>query len=137
MQTLDLTSFEKAIKSLEEALNEVTIDNRSFIKDSVIQRFEYTYELCIKMLKRYLEVSEHSSENIDGMTFQTLIRSANEKGLLKGDLTKWLDYRGRRNITSHTYDGDKADAIISIVPDFYDEAVYFLSELKKKAKDLC
>ena len=55
--TLILTPLENAINSLNIAFVEYQKDNSNeFVRDSVIQRFEYTYELCIKMLKRYLEL---------------------------------------------------------------------------------
>jgi nucleotidyltransferase substrate binding protein (TIGR01987 family) len=134
---LDLSSFEKALASLKEALIELQKDTtNSFVKDSVIQRFEYTYELSHKMLKRFLAAAEFSSQEIDGMVFGEIIRTANEKGLLLNDLTKWNEYRKMRNITSHSYDVSKADAVISIVPDFASEADFLLKKMMEKVLDL-
>jgi nucleotidyltransferase substrate binding protein (TIGR01987 family) len=134
---LDLSSFEKALASLKEALIELQKDTTNgFVKDSVVQRFEYTYELSHKMLKRFLAVAEFSSQEIDGMVFGEIIRTANEKGLLLNDLTKWNEYRKMRNITSHSYDVSKADAVISIVPDFASEADFLLKKLMEKVLDL-
>jgi nucleotidyltransferase substrate binding protein (TIGR01987 family) len=135
-EKLDLTSLENAIKSLCEVLQEFERDKRSFIKDSIVKRFEYAYELCPKMFKRYLEIATPSVGNVDHMLFQNLVRTANEMGLFKGNWEKWKTYRGARNITSHTYDGNKADSIVAIAPEFYGEAVYFLSELKKRLEEI-
>jgi DNA replication initiation complex subunit (GINS family) len=57
-------------------------------------------------------------------------------GLFKGNWEKWKIYRDARNITSHTYDENKADSIIAIAPEFYAEALYFLNELKKRLKEI-
>ncbi|MDR2616803.1 MAG: nucleotidyltransferase substrate binding protein [Endomicrobium sp.] len=134
---LDLSSFNKAIKSLKEAVVEFNKDKTNvFVKDSVIQRFEYTYELSHKTLKRFLEKSQFSSQNIDEMSFSDIVRTANEKGLLLNDLEKWAIYRQKRNITSHTYDEIKSDEVISIVPDFLEEVEFLLKKLIEKSKNL-
>jgi len=127
---LDLSSFNKAITSFKLAIDEYNKDKENlFVRDSVIQRFEYTYSLAIKMIKRYLEINE---ENIDQLSFNELIRVANEKGLLLGNLENWNDYRLKRNITSHTYDAQKAEEIISIVDVFYKEVEFLYKELEKR-----
>jgi nucleotidyltransferase substrate binding protein (TIGR01987 family) len=135
-EILDLSSLENATKSLYEVLQEFERDKRSFIKDSVVKRFEYTYELCPKIFKRYFEIAAPSIGNVDHMLFQNLVRTANETGLFKGNWEKWKTYRDARNITSHTYDENKADRIVAIAPEFYDEALYFLNELKKRLKEI-
>ena len=58
---LELTSFRKAIDSLSESLdwynNKSTATPSEILRDSAIQRFEYTYELAWKMMKRWLEAN--------------------------------------------------------------------------------
>ena len=131
-----LTSFERAINSLKEAILEYNKDkNNSFVRDSVIQRFEYTYELSIKMLKRYLESISSSKNEIDMMSFNDIIRKANIKGLLNGNLETWQKYREMRNITSHTYEEEKALEVISIVNNFLYDSEFLLNNLKKKCLD--
>ncbi len=130
---LDLSALKKAIDSLNRSLEKLkTMPEDEFIRDSCIQRFEYTYELCGKFLRRYLETSEPSADVIEQMSFPTLIRTANERGLLLNDWSVWIGYRDKRNITSHTYDEEKADAVIQVIPDFYAEARYLLSHLEEK-----
>ena len=127
---LDLSSFNKAITSFKIAIDEYNKDTKNFfVRDSVIQRFEYTYSLALKMIKRYLENNE---ENVNEFSFNELIRTANEKGLLLGNLENWNDYRLKRNITNHTYDADKAQEIISIVDNFYNEVKFLYKELEKR-----
>jgi nucleotidyltransferase substrate binding protein (TIGR01987 family) len=80
---LDLTSLNNAISQLEQGLKAASADAKDQLKrDGVIQRFEYTYELSHKMLKRFLEATEASSQTIDAMSFPDLIRTASERGLL-------------------------------------------------------
>ncbi len=131
-----LTSFEKAINSLKEAIAEYNKNkSNSFVRDSVIQRFEYTYELSIKMLKRYLETISSSKSEVDMMSFNDIIRKANIKGMLSGNLEDWRNYRDMRNITSHTYDEEKASQVISVVDGFLYDAEFLLNILKEKCLD--
>ena len=127
---LDLSSFNKSITSFKIAIDEYNKDTKNFfVRDSVIQRFEYTYSLSLKMIKRYLENNE---ENVNEFSFNELIRTANEKGLILGNLENWNNYRLKRNITSYTYDADKAQEIISIVDNFYNEVKFLYKELEKR-----
>ncbi len=130
---LDLTSFKKAITSLKLSIDEYAKDvDNLFVRDSVIQRYEYTYSLAVKMIKRYLEVN---GELVEQMSFNELIRTGNEKGLLLNNLEEWNDYRLKRNITSHTYNEERAEEIISIVNKFYDDVDFLYNKLEKKNND--
>lgn len=131
---IDFTSLQLAIKSLREALGVYQTDKtNTFVRDASIQRFEYTYELCHKMLKRYLEATEANSADIDAMTFQTLIRTGAEKGLLKNSWDKWSEYKTARNLTTHTYNEKMALAVCSILPEFLTEAEHLSAELSKRS----
>ena len=134
---LDLSPFENALVSLNEAIKKFYEDESDkFIRDSVIQRFEYTYEVSYKMLRRFLQLSEHSEGSFDEFVFADVIRTANERNLLLGNLESWVEYRKMRNITSHSYDEEKANAIISVVTSFVKEAEFLLNKLKEKSKNL-
>lgn len=128
---LDLTSFNNAILSLEKALNEYKINTNDFIRDSCIQRFEYTYELAHKSLKRHLEQIAANPNEIDNMSFQELIRDANEKGLLLNNWETWKLYRIYRGTTSHAYDQNKANEIFKEIPNFLMEVQFLYNQLLK------
>ena len=52
---LDISALEKAIDRLHEGLARYQRDiSDTQIRDGLIQRFEFSYELSHKMLKRYL-----------------------------------------------------------------------------------
>ena len=130
---LDLTSFQKAIASLNEALSAQAKDPiNAFIMDSCIQRFEFTYELSWKTLKRYLEMSEASSQDIDTLAFPDLIRMGNEKALLKSDWTTWKIFLESRNKTAHTYDEQVAKDVFLHIPAFLEEARFLYDKIKSK-----
>lgn len=125
---LILTPFTNALKSLEDVL---LVPKTSIVRDSAIQRFEYTYELAIKMLKRSLEQNEASAAIIDELAFKDLIRVGAEKGYIHNPQA-WFDYRESRNITSHAYDEKKAESIYTILPNFAKDARALHAELENK-----
>ena len=50
---LDFSSLKKAVKSLGKAIARTQkAPSDEELRDAVIQRFEYTYELACKMMKR-------------------------------------------------------------------------------------
>ena len=65
------------------------------------------------------------------MSFNEMIRTASQLNLLFSDLAKWTCYREMRNMISHTYDEKAALEVVSVVPDFYKEAVFLLQKLKE------
>ena len=134
---LDLSSLHKAVASLAEViiLHEKETSN-AIIRDAMIQRFEYTYELTYKMLKRYLELSEPSAEEVDQMSFPNLIRTVSERALLAHGWDQWKLYRDARNITSHTYNEKKALQICIIIPNFLAEVQHLVKILDKKVRSL-
>jgi nucleotidyltransferase substrate binding protein (TIGR01987 family) len=137
---LDLSSFQKAIASLENAISvfnsdatkTLAFDTQEVIKAGVIQNFEFTYELSHKMLKRYLEMSSANPAEINDMSFPDLIRTGSEKGLLLNGWDVWMGYRTARGTTSHTYDKGKATEVLFSIPGFLDEARYLQAELEKR-----
>ena len=130
---LDISSLIKIIDRLAEGLARYDIDRTDTqIRDGLIQRFEFTYELSHKMLKRYLELASASPVQFDGMTFQDLIRTANEQGLLFGQWSDWRQYRDMRSKTSHTYDEDVALIVVQSIPAFLKEAVFLKERLAER-----
>jgi nucleotidyltransferase substrate binding protein (TIGR01987 family) len=140
---LDLSALQSAIGQLEKSLEYANSpmarqDHGLFeqMRNSVIQCFEFTYELSHKMLKRYLEATVANPEEIDVGTFQNLIRTGNEKQLLRSDWSRWKEYRQARTSSSHTYDQEKAEAVYQIAPDFLLEARYLYRQLKERSVGL-
>lgn len=132
---LDLTSLEKALLRLEEALQAYAgAPGNTLYRDATIQRFEFTYEIAHKMLKRYLEMTAANPAAIDEMAFADMIRTGSEQGLLRSGWDKWKDYRKARGTTSHTYDEAKAMEVVAIIPDFLSEAQSLLDTLRKRTQ---
>ncbi len=131
MESLDISSFEKALISLNAIIIRYEKENYDIdIRDAVIQRFEYTYSLAIKMLTRFINMQ--SNEAMPAMTFNETIRQANKLGLIENDLLQWTEYRQKRNSTSHTYDEEVANEVLYVIPKFKSEAEFLLKRLKEK-----
>ncbi len=129
---MNLQFLENAIIRLDEGLARYHQDtNDTQIRDGLIQRFEFTYDLGYKTLKRYLESVSATPSEYDSISFADLIRSANEQGLLLGDWPKWRQYRHLRNQTSHTYDETIALSVVKHIPEFLQEIVFLQNKLRE------
>ena len=132
-EKLNITPLENAVNRLAEGLTRYQQDvSDTQIRDGLIQRFEFSYEISHKMLKRHLEAVSPTPEQFDAMPFADLIRSANEQGILLGDWSKWKIYREMRSKTSHTYDEEVAIEVVHGIPPFLEEVRYLLKQLQQR-----
>lgn len=138
--SLDYTPLSNAVAQLERSLAYANsaaaladAGLREQLRNSVIQCFEFTYELSWKMLKRYLEQTEANPAEFDLGTFQSLIRLGNERGLLRSDWRLWKTFRQARTDSSHTYDATKAEVVFAIAPEFLCEAQALLQTLSSRS----
>jgi len=137
-ELLDLSALREAIVSLHDGL-EVVSDPEWFNRQSdkvqntliagVIKNFEFVYEISIKMIRRRLEIGADSPTDVDKMEFRGLLRSAAERGLIN-NVEAWFEYRKMRNITSHTYDHEKARQVYQETLVFMDDAHLLLQQLE-------
>lgn len=129
---LDFSPLTSAVARLDEGMTRYRCDESDAqIRDGLIQRFEFTYDLAHKFLRRVLEAGAANPEEIDRMTFPSLIRAASEQGLLQGAWADWQVYREMRNITSHSYDEAKAIRIAAEIPKFLAEAQALVEQLTR------
>lgn len=136
---IDLTPFDQANCKLKTGLyyagsESLLIDEdmREVLRSRAILAFEYTYELSIKMIRRYLEATEPDGTSPQEMTFTELIRRAYELGLIASDLEQWRAWRKARGTTSHTYDEARAMLVFEDLGNFYKEMVLLLEQLNMR-----
>ena len=130
---LDLAPLHNATNRLHEGWLRYQMDiSDTQIRDGLVQRFEFTYEISHKILKRYLEMTSATPELFDQMPFQDLIRTGNEQGLLLGNWPDWRLYREMRGKTSHSYDEAVALEVVAGIPKFLAEASYLSEQLQKR-----
>jgi len=134
---LDLTNFHKAIRSLESAIriyesfkSSQDVEHTKLLKAGIVQNFEFTYELSWKFMKRWLEINV-SPTTSHVFTRRELFRYAAEAGLID-DVAEWFKYNEARNITSHTYDEEKADKVVASALEFKDDVVALYNILEER-----
>lgn len=126
MPQLDLTSLKNAQVSLAKALSQT---KNEYIRDAVIQRFEYTFELAWKTLKRYFEWNQKISES----NVKNIFREAGKQGLIIS-VEKWFAYYQARNETTHTYNEIKAEEIFVLARSFSGDCLAPIEKLDKLVK---
>lgn len=129
---LDLSSLEKALSSLKRALVRALANTQDEeLRDAVIQRFEYSFELSWKMLKRRLELDVPTPAAVDAMSFRELIREGFERGYI-AEPEQWFLFREHRNTVAHTYDEQKAKIVFESAVKLEPVARALLEALKAK-----
>ena len=130
---LDTTSFRNAIAQLARGLERAEVAaGDELLRDGVIQRFEYTYELSHKFLRRFLEETEPAPEQLKEMSFPALIRLGSERGLLLNGWDVWSRHRKARGTTSHVYDSSKAAEVFATIPGFLEDARALLDAIDQR-----
>lgn len=136
---LDLSSLKNAVASMERvwafACQRINADNLAkdemeVLRAAVIQNFEFTYELCWKFMKRWLEANL-SPDLLEGVSRKQLFRYAIENHLIVS-FDVWIKYHELRNQTSHTYDSAVAEEIFSNSGDFLRDAKACLNALEAR-----
>ncbi len=139
-EKLDLSALQKAVASLHSAnqivrygewFNRQEEHIRNTLIAGLIQNFEFVYEISIKMIKRQLEIDALPASEIEHSNFKDVLRIAAERGLIE-DVIAWFEYRKMRNITSHTYDEDKAKTVCDGIDAFLDDADDLLKKLEQR-----
>lgn len=121
--TYSLGKFNQAITRLGEAVAE----NESDLKiDATIQRFEFTFELAWKTLKRALLYEGEICK-----TPRECLKTAFRLGLLQDEET-WLSMLDDRNAMAHIYDETAAKEIFSRISDYYTVFIELVKKLKNK-----
>ena len=101
------SQFGKALARLREAID---ADETPMVRDALIQRFEFTYELGWKSMFYWLRDQGEKTPEMASAVFQTAFRCQ-----LVEDPTLWEKTKDNRNETSHTYNEAKAVEVASFV----------------------
>lgn len=99
--------FDRALLRLHEVLAET---ETSIVRDALIQRFEFTFEMAWLCLFRYLS---DRGERVGKQAWAVLPVAF--QALLIEDAELWDKVRQYRNLTSHTYDEAKAVEVAAFV----------------------
>lgn len=129
--SLDLSSLRQGIASLDRAValtlakmssTGTPADEIELMKAGVVQNFEFTYELCWKFIQRWIRENRTPEEADHPRSRRDLFRRAASSGLI-ADPLPWFTYSDQRNLTSHTYNQETAQAV-------FETAIRFLPDAK-------
>jgi nucleotidyltransferase substrate binding protein (TIGR01987 family) len=133
---LDLSFLRQALKQFDTALGEYASEpGRRAYRDSAVMHFLLTYELSIQAIKRYLELQSLKESELPDISFQTIIRRADDLGILRTGWPGFSKYRDARNTIAHTYNEQRALAVVELAKDFALEARFLLDGLERRHTD--
>lgn len=123
-----LSNLNQALQRLKEAVEEFKQPNASdVVRDGVIQRFEFTYELAWKTTKVYLE----DIGIVDINSPKAIIKEAYAQRLITNE-DNWLLMLKDRNMTSHMYKEEMVVGIAErICSSYIKELELLLQKLQK------
>ncbi len=123
--------FADAVDRLDEALLAMAeYPALTVVRDGVIKRFEFTYEMAIRCLRSRLRRGAHPDAGRYG--YRTTIRFSADAGLID-DPEAWIGHTNSRQSTTHDYNEPVAVSIVANVPKFAADARRLLSRLQSDA----
>ena len=117
---MTLDEFKKAVSRLEEATRH---EKNDFLRDSVIQRFEFSVELAWKSAKRVMGTSTAAPKDV--------VREMAQSGYID-DVAIWLTAIDMRNLSSHTYKEDLAEQVYAFACSFVPSLKALVARLETK-----
>ncbi len=137
MEKLDiaLRMLKKALLTLKDAFEVLEFTEQQGYpkvirasKDSIVQRFEYSYDGFWKVLRHYLRVRYSIlNANSPKEVFRQLVLNeiCSEE---EGDLL--VEMANDRNETTHSYNSDQTDEISERIPKYYECMMNIVSRIK-------
>ena len=141
-QRLDISALKRAAAAFDNALafadmveakpaHRLASYELEAARASVIQHFEFSYELCWKTMKRYIGMDLGSDADI--LTRKDIFRISAEKRLID-DFRRWVEFHGARNRTSHTYDAGIAGEVYAVARTFAAYLRKFVATMEQRTE---
>ena len=122
--------LESALKTLSTFGDVLAMEFNTVVRDAAIKRFEYTLEITWKLAQTYLR----EKESIDLVSPRRVIRACFDMSFLNEDETKqFLDMINDRNLTTHTYDEETAQAIYDNLNAYYKLLDLLINKVRENA----
>ncbi len=130
---IDLSTLRKALAQLVEAISfwQACAQGdplKPHLRSSVIQSFEFSYELSVRAARRVLIERAESADLVRDLSFNDLLRRALDANLPM-EMDTWRRWRDMRNGTSHAYDEERAQAVALEASAFAKDAAHLLEQL--------
>lgn len=133
---LELDTLNKALDTLKSAIRlhgEKKGESEELalaLRDSVIQRFEYTYGLAWTLMQRWIAENVNPESADPVYTRKELFRIAARYDLI-ADPLRWFDYHKARNVSAHTYKEANAEEAFQAAVAIVEDVEYLLSALAR------
>lgn len=129
---LDLTLLKSSLSTLKESYNDLNLQQseriKTYVKDSCVKRFEYTYETAKKIMNKFLKKEYDKTES--ELSINNIFREMYGLGLIQ-NFENWVNYREKRNFTSHEYNIALTYSIIDVIPNFIKDTEYLIENLEQ------
>ena len=127
---LSLINLENSFNTLQECFNDYCNQKdeklQSYIKDSCIKRFEYTYETSKKIMNKFLKKEYDKTEK--DLSINNIFREMYGLSLIE-NFEHWIEYRELINMTSHEYNDKNTYKIIEVIPRFIKDVEFLINNL--------
>jgi nucleotidyltransferase substrate binding protein (TIGR01987 family) len=135
---LELGNLRRAISALDSLLSRLDDSGwmaqqdeivRQGLRAGAIQHFEFTFELCWKLIQRWLRDNAPAADADLPRSRRELFRQAARFSLI-ADPVPWFGYGDARNLTSHTYNEATAETVFRAAQQFLPDARRLLHTLE-------
>ena len=125
-----LQRLERVYFRLLEVLENYSPDKLDIVLDATVQRFEFTFELSWKAIKKFAEFVGLEGCNSP----RSCLKLAYRLGWIS-DQKRWLNLLEARNLTSHTYDMATAWRVYELVKENHPVFGELIENLKGVLKE--
>jgi len=134
MTKLILAPLQRAIARFQEIWEKYQVKTKeaedyTIYRDALMVRFNFTYELSFKTLKRFLKEQAGINEPYANDVF----RQAGNIGLIES-VENWLEYKEHRNLTIHTYREEQAEETVALCKCFLADVQFLFAKLQQGLK---
>lgn len=105
-------------------------------RSAVIKNFELSLETAGQLMRRALRRYYAHARQVDRMTFQQVFREAARHGVLHpSSVSRWLQYRQNRNLTTHDYGELFAEQTLPLMSAFVNDAHTLAAAIDRRKPD--
>jgi nucleotidyltransferase substrate binding protein (TIGR01987 family) len=122
-------AFDKFNEAVESRVRLAEDGYENVVLDLLVKRFEFTFEMSWKAIKRYLDFI-----GIEAPNPRTAFKEAYAQGLI-GEENVWLDMIEQRNISSHNYDESEISEILDKVETYRKAFETLNTDLKQRLQN--
>ena len=131
---MDLSFLKQALNQFDLVIAEYEAEpERRANRDSVVMHFLFTFELTMQAIKRYLELQSLKSGDVSDLSYQTIIRRADDLGIVRTGWPGFGKFRDARNAIAHTYTEQRALAVVGWAKEFAAESHFVLEIIERRA----